>query len=277
MKPFPLVLRWTASPPWCLCIQHLVHQWTPLMLEWLQISRHSEFCWYNASYAAGNPSTCAAGDRLASLVILGSLILLDTDERHRQLFSGMLALDISETSKLLYTYDTFVRFLSTTVVPLLFFNYYGIFFVFGLLYLFGFNLLYLFFSSCFCTFFWFQATVRACFVQVTAGAVLLSNYCCTFLVSYYSTCSVFRLLQAVPFWFSGYCTFLFCNTGCSERTPWGVLHPFQSCLESMWDVFIKILENVCCEYDRWVVETRLCKLRDTSDTLIGRACAMFHG
>ena len=38
----------------------------------------------------------------------------------------------------------------------------------------------------------------------------------------------------------------------------------------------KILKNVSCEYDRWVVETQLCKLRDTSDTLIGRACAMFH-
>ena len=25
-----------------------------------------------------------------------------------------------------------------------------------------------------------------------------------------------------------------------------------------------------------MVETQLCKLRDTSDTLIGRACAMFH-
>eukprot|EP00904_Undaria_pinnatifida_P012512 jgi/Undpi1/8391/HiC_scaffold_25.g10859.m1 len=35
------------------------------------------------------------GDRLASLVILGSLVLLDTDERHRQLFGGMLALDIT--------------------------------------------------------------------------------------------------------------------------------------------------------------------------------------
>jgi len=40
--------------------------------------------------------------------------------------------------------------------------------------------------------------------------------------------------------------------------------------------FIKILKNVSCEYDRWVVETQLCKLRDTSDTLIGRACAMFQ-
>ena len=29
-----------------------------------------------------------------------------------------------------------------------------------------------------------------------------------------------------------------------------------------------------CEYDRWVVETQLCKLRGTSDTLIGRACAI---
>ena len=38
--------------------------------------------------------------------------------------------------------------------------------------------------------------------------------------------------------------------------------------------FIKILKIVSCEYDRWVVETQLCKLRGTSDTLIGRACAM---
>ena len=36
------------------------------------------------------------------------------------------------------------------------------------------------------------------------------------------------------------------------------------------------LQNVSCEYDRWVLETRLCKRRDTSDTLIGCACAMFH-
>ena len=35
-------------------------------------------------------------------------------------------------------------------------------------------------------------------------------------------------------------------------------------------------KNVSCEYDRWVVETQLCKLRDTSDKLIGRACAVFQ-
>ena len=40
--------------------------------------------------------------------------------------------------------------------------------------------------------------------------------------------------------------------------------------------FRTILKNVRCEYDRWVVETQLCKLRDTSDTLIGCACDMFH-
>ena len=28
-------------------------------------------------------------------------------------------------------------------------------------------------------------------------------------------------------------------------------------------VFIKILKNVGCEYDRWVVETQLCKQRGT--------------
>ena len=42
------------------------------------------------------------------------------------------------------------------------------------------------------------------------------------------------------------------------------------------DFLIKILKDVSCEYDRWVIQTQLCKLRDTSDTLIGRACAMFH-
>ena len=35
-------------------------------------------------------------------------------------------------------------------------------------------------------------------------------------------------------------------------------------------------KNASCEYDRWVVETQLRKVRDTSDTLIGRACEMFH-
>ena len=34
---------------------------------------------------------------------------------------------------------------------------------------------------------------------------------------------------------------------------------------------MKILKIVSCEYDRWVVETQPCKLRDTSDTLNGRA------
>ena len=34
-------------------------------------------------------------------------------------------------------------------------------------------------------------------------------------------------------------------------------------------------KNVRCEYDRSVVETQLCKLRDTEDALIGRACVMF--
>ena len=34
------------------------------------------------------------------------------------------------------------------------------------------------------------------------------------------------------------------------------------------------MQNVSCEYDRWVVETELCKLRNTGDTLIGRACAV---
>ena len=40
--------------------------------------------------------------------------------------------------------------------------------------------------------------------------------------------------------------------------------------------FLRILKNVSCAYDRWVVETQLCKLCNTSDTLIGRACTMVH-
>ena len=36
------------------------------------------------------------------------------------------------------------------------------------------------------------------------------------------------------------------------------------------------LKNVSCEYDRWMVDTQLCKLRHTSDTLVGRACATFQ-
>ena len=31
----------------------------------------------------------------------------------------------------------------------------------------------------------------------------------------------------------------------------------------IWSHFIKILKNVSCDYDGWVVETQLCKLRDT--------------
>ena len=40
--------------------------------------------------------------------------------------------------------------------------------------------------------------------------------------------------------------------------------------------FYKKLKNVSLGYDWWVVETQLCKLRDTSDTLIGRACVILH-
>ena len=36
------------------------------------------------------------------------------------------------------------------------------------------------------------------------------------------------------------------------------------------------MKDVSCEYDRWVVETQRCKLRETSDTLIGCACAMLQ-
>ena len=35
-------------------------------------------------------------------------------------------------------------------------------------------------------------------------------------------------------------------------------------------------QNISREYDQWVVETQLCKLRNASDTFIGRACAIFH-
>ena len=57
--------------------------------------------------------------------------------------------------------------------------------------------------------------------------------------------------------------------------------PHRSTVDMMFVVrrrlnFIKKMKNVSCEYDRWVVETQLCNLRDTSDTLIGRACAVFH-
>ena len=31
----------------------------------------------------------------------------------------------------------------------------------------------------------------------------------------------------------------------------------------IWSHFIKILQNVSCDYDGWVVETQPCKLRDT--------------
>ena len=50
---------------------------------------------------------------------------------------------------------------------------------------------------------------------------------------------------------------------------------FSGLLNLQFD-FIKVLENVSCEYNRWVVETQLCKLHDTSETLIGRACVIFH-
>ena len=40
------------------------------------------------------------------------------------------------------------------------------------------------------------------------------------------------------------------------------------------EIFGKKKKNVSCEYDRWVVETQLCKLRDTSDTLIGRVLVL---
>ena len=60
-------------------------------------------CPFTTNALSALPS-CAAGDRLASLVILGSLVLLDTDERHRQLFGGMLALDISKYLFRLYVF-----------------------------------------------------------------------------------------------------------------------------------------------------------------------------
>ena len=39
------------------------------------------------------------------------------------------------------------------------------------------------------------------------------------------------------------------------------------------DSILKI-DNASCEYDQWIVETQLCKLRNTSDTLIWRACSI---
>ena len=38
---------------------------------------------------------------------------------------------------------------------------------------------------------------------------------------------------------------------------------------------VEILKNVSCEYDRWVVETQLCELRDTSDTFSLGALVLF--
>ena len=46
--------------------------------------------------------------------------------------------------------------------------------------------------------------------------------------------------------------------------PIGRTHRWRFCC------LTKILKNVICEYDRWVVATQLCKLRDTSNTLIAR-------
>ena len=49
--------------------------------------------------------------------------------------------------------------------------------------------------------------------------------------------------------------------------------PLESCpigvviLLHLYSIFYEKMKNVSCEYDRWVVETQLCKLRDTSDTL----------
>ena len=37
-----------------------------------------------------------------------------------------------------------------------------------------------------------------------------------------------------------------------------------------WLLCFRLMKNVSCEYDRRVVETQLCKVRDTSDTLIAR-------
>ena len=45
---------------------------------------------------------------------------------------------------------------------------------------------------------------------------------------------------------------------------------------SVRSIFHKKLKNVSCEYDRCMVESPPCELRDTSDTLVGRACATFQ-
>ena len=54
------------------------------------------------------------GDRLASSVTLRWMVLLDAHESHRQLFGGMMALDIS--GRLIVPF-LFVRGVSTCIVP----------------------------------------------------------------------------------------------------------------------------------------------------------------
>ena len=60
------------------------------------------------------------------------------------------------------------------------------------------------------------------------------------------------------------------------RCDFEVVQFFDFATSQFCDFTKKKSKNVSCEYGRWVVETQLCKLRDTSDTLVGRACAMFQ-
>ena len=58
-------------------------------------------------------------------------------------------------------------------------------------------------------------------------------------------------------------------------------HQTECCMKAIRNGYgllcFPLMKNVSCKYDR-MVKTQLCKLRDTSDTLIGRACAIisFH-
>ena len=77
----------------------------------------------------------------------------------------------------------------------------------------------------------------------------------------------------------------FCNTsGTLQRLPSCSVtdpipyrdypYPTEPNLANSYVQFYKTMKNIGCEYDRWMVETQLCKLRDTSGTIIGRACAI---
>ena len=66
------------------------------------------------------------------------------------------------------------------------------------------------------------------------------------------------------------------NEDLRNLIPMSLLVDFLSPVKTTYIFLPNKLKNVSCEYDWWVVETQLCKLRDTSDALIGRAFAMFQ-